>query len=247
MVATAGFKRRGRFVDRVAVVTEAVRKAGTPILILKPASDADQPVPDAVDWHEVSRAEPTGPDAEPMASDDTYMVFFTSGTTGAPKGIVHTHGGFPLKILHDSFIHFDMKRDDTYFWAADMGWIAGALGIAASLMLGASMVVYDGAPDFPDWSRMSQMIARHRVSVLGAAPTMIRGFAANEAAATAGDLTSLRILITGGEALDPEHFAWYERTFGHDSAPLINYAGGTEASGGLVSSVIVKPIPRRRV
>jgi acetyl-CoA synthetase len=169
-------------------------------------------------------------------------VFYTSGTTGKPKGTVHTHSGFPLKIAHDAVVHFDMKPGDVFFWPADMGWLAGALIIAATMMRGATMVAYDGAPDFPNWSRMAQMIERHRVTIFATAPTMIRGFAANAEAALKGDLSSVRLLATGGEAIDPDHFLWQQRSFGHGVAPLINYSGGTEASGGLVSSVIVKPI-----
>jgi len=87
------------------------------------------------------------------------------------------------------------------------------------------------------------MIERHRITHFGTAPTMIRGFAANPEASTAGDLTSVRLMITGGEVIDPEHFAWHARHFGRGVAPLINFSGGTEASSGLVASVIVKPIP----
>lgn len=243
LIATTGFFRRGKWVDRQEACLEATREAGTEFLILRTAQpDAALP-PAAVDWHRLAAAEPLGPDAEPMSTQDRFMVFFTSGTTGKPKGIVHTHGGFPLKIAHDAHVHFDMKRDDVFFWPADMGWIAGALIIAATLTNGATMVCYDGAPDVPDWSRMSRMIERHRVTHFGTAPTMIRGFSVNMPAATAGDVSSVRLLITGGESIDAEHFAWHGRHFGRGVAPVINYSGGTEASGGLVSSVIVKPIP----
>jgi acetyl-CoA synthetase len=105
------------------------------------------------------------------------------------------------------------------------------------------MVCYDGAPDFPDWSRMSKIIERHRVTHFACGPTMIRGFAANEALSLSGNTRSLRALITGGEPIDPEHFVWHWRHFGDGRAPLINYSGGSEVSGSIVSSVVVKPIP----
>ena len=147
-----------------------------------------------------------------MGANDPFMVIYTSGTTGRPKGPVHTHGGFPLKIAHDAAVHFDVRPGDVFCWPADMGWVAGPLIIASALMRGATMVCYDGAPDFPDWSRMSRLIEKHKVTHFGSAPTMIRGFAANAAAAVKGDISSIRLLITAGEGIDPEHFAWHQRT-----------------------------------
>ena len=242
LISTTGYFRRGKWIDRSADAIEATTRTGTEFLILRD-SRGQTVAPGAQDWFALAEAEPLGPDAEPMSAQDRFMVFFTSGTTGKPKGIVHTHGGFPLKIVHDAHLIFDVKRDDVFFWPADMGWIAGALIVASTLMQGARMICYDGAPDMPDWSRMSRIIERNRVTHFGTAPTMIRGFAANADQATAGDVSSLRLLITGGEAVAPEHFLWHARAFGRGQAPLINYSGGTEASGCLVSSVIVKPIP----
>lgn len=197
----------------------------------------------SIDWASVSIEPGADRGAAAMDTHEPGMVFFTSGTTGKPKGTVHTHGGFPLKVLHDGVIHFDIKPGDMFFWPADMGWVAGALIITATMMRGATMVCYSGGAEFPDWSRMARMIERHRITHFGTAPTMIRGFAANPEAATAGDLSSLRLMITGGEVIDPEHAAWHARHFGRGIAPLINFSGGTEASSGLVANVIVKPIP----
>ena len=177
-----------------------------------------------------------------MDPNDPFMIIYTSGTTGKPKGAVHTHGGFPLKIAHDSAVHFDVKSGDVFCWPADMGWIAGTLVMASALMRGATLVCYDGAPDFPDWSRMSRLIERHRITHFGSAPTLIRGLAANERIALQGDMSTLRLLITAGEGIDPEHFGWYQRSFGSGDCPVINYTGGTEVSGALLSSVVVKPI-----
>lgn len=243
LIATSGFERRRNRIDKVSDVVDAAKSANVEFLILKLGNGEPMPAVNAVDWNDVAAGPLAGPDAEQMSAQDPFMVFFTSGTTGTPKGIVHTHGGFPLKIAHDALIHFDMKQDDIFFWPADMGWVAGALIIAGTMIHGATMVCYDGAPDVPDWSRMSRLIERHRVTHFGTAPTMIRGFAANPALSMAGDVSTIRLLITGGEAIDPEHFIWHERNFGRGVAPLINYSGGTEASGALVSSIIVKPIP----
>jgi len=243
LIATTGFRRRGRPVDTTEIALEVAKRLSLELLVLKRRDD-DLVNPRALDWATVAAttAAPTLKSAR-TAPHDPFMVIHTSGTTGLPKGTVHTHGGFPLKIAHDSLLHFDVKAGDVLFWPADMGWIAGALVVASALIHRATMVCYDSAPDFPDWSRMSKIIARHKVTHFACGPTMIRGFAANEAIALSGDTSSIRVLITGGEPIDPEHFVWHWRHFGDGTAPLINYSGGSEVSGSIVSSVVVKPIP----
>jgi len=242
LIMTSGFTRRGKRLETIKTALQVQAAHPVDLFILK-LSPGEAVPPGAIAWSSV--AVDPGPDRGAVAMDthEPVMVFFTSGTTGKPKGTVHTHGGFPLKVLHDGIVHFDIKPGDMFFWPADMGWVAGALIITATLMRGATMVCYSGGAEFPDWSRMARMIERHRITHFGTAPTMIRGFAANPEASTAGDLTSVRLMITGGEVIDPEHFAWHARHFGRGVAPLINFSGGTEASSGLVASVIVKPIP----
>ena len=243
LIATSGFERRARRVGTTEIALEVKRRLRLDLLILK--REASEPLPpEALDWAGVVA---TTPDSSLRSArtepHDPFMVIHTSGTTGLPKGTVHTHGGFPLKIAHDSLLHFEVKAGDVLFWPADMGWIAGALVVASALLHRATMVCYDGAPDFPDWSRMSKIVERHKVTQFACGPTMIRGFAANEALALAGNTSSIRVLITGGEPIDPEHFVWHWRHFGDGTAPLINYSGGSEVSGSIVSSVVVKPIP----
>ncbi|MBR0669694.1 AMP-binding protein [Neoroseomonas soli] len=237
LVATAGFHRRGRLVDIAGLIGE-VRPflPALETLILKGAAAQD-----AVPWEEVS-ATPAPDLPARMGANDPMMVIYTSGTTGKPKGAVHTHGGFPLKIAHDAAVHFDIAPDDRFCWPADMGWIAGSLILASALMRGATLVCYDGAPDFPDWGRMARLVDRHRVTHFGASPTLIRSLAANMPGSVAADLSSLRLLVTAGEGIDPEHFLWYQRHIGGDRCPVINYTGGTEVSGGLLSNVPVLPI-----
>jgi acetyl-CoA synthetase len=242
LIMTSGFTRRGKRLDTLQTALQAQSSYPVDLFILK-LSPGEPLVSGAIDWTSVAVNPELNSTATPMDTHEPVMVFFTSGTTGKPKGTVHTHGGFPLKVLHDGIINFDIKPGDVFFWPADMGWVAGALIITSSLMRGATMICYSGAPDFPNWSRMAQLIERHQVTHFGAAPTMIRGFSANEKLATAADLSSIKLMITGGEVIDPEHFAWHTRHFGRGIAPLINFSGGTEVSSGLVGSVINKPIP----
>ena len=237
LVATAGFTRRNRLVDIASLIAE-VRPAlpGLRTLILKGGS-----LPGAIAWEDVDA--PAAPDLPArMGANDPMMVIYTSGTTGKPKGAVHTHGGFPIKIAIDAALFLDIAPGDRFSWPADMGWIAGSLVLCSALMRGASLVTYDGSPDTPDWSRMTRMIERHRITHYGASPTLIRGMAANAPLSLAGDRSSVRLLVTAGEGIDPEHFLWYQRVFGFDRCPVINYTGGTEVSGGLLANMPVLPI-----
>lgn len=243
VIATTGFSRRGTFVDALPTVMAA--KEHLPELefvILKPSVGGDANDADALFWDDILADGSAAVSAARMSANDPFMVIYTSGTTGQPKGAVHTHGGFPLKIAHDAAVHFNLKQGDVLCWPADIGWIAGPLVIASALMRGATLVCYDGAPDFPGWSRMSRLIEKHRVTHFGSSPTLIRGFAANGAEATTGDMSSVEMLITAGEVIAPEHFLWFQQTFGRGEVPVINYTGGTEVSGGLLSNVMVKPI-----
>ena len=245
LIITSGFSRRGKRLDTLKTAHEVQQAHPVEILILKLEPGEVLPAGAsaiAIAWADVAIEPGADRGAAQMDTHEPVMVFYTSGTTGLPKGTVHTHGGFPLKVLHDGIVNFDIKAGDIFFWPADMGWVAGALIIAATMMRGATMLCYSGAPDYPDWSRMSRIIERHKVTHFGTAPTMIRGFATHPEAAALGDLSSIRLLITGGEVIDPEHFAWHARTFGRGVAPLINFSGGTEVSSCLVASVIVKPI-----
>ncbi|MES2999516.1 MAG: AMP-binding protein [Pseudomonadota bacterium] len=245
IVASTGFSRRTKRVNVEGAVREAWTRLPTVQHVIWKRT-ADEKLADSrdLDWHELARAA-KGKSVAPvmLGPDDPFMVIYTSGTTGKPKGVVHTHGSFPVKIAHDAVVHFDVRPGDVFCWPADMGWIAGTLVLSCALLRGATLVCYDGAPDFPDWSRMSRLVERHKVTHFGSAPTLIRGMASHEDVAMQGDVSTVRLLITAGEGIDPEHFTWFQKNFGRGTQPLINYTGGTEVSGALLSSVVVRPIP----
>ena len=248
ILATDGFGRRGRVVETIALVKMAQRELpGLLPVMLRRGADRPEAWPaDAVDWDDlVARRPGRIVPARPMGPDDPFMIIFTSGTTGAPKGAVHTHGGFPLKVAHDAAVHFDLGAGDVWLWPADMGWVVGPITTVGALVRGATLVCYDGAPDFPDLSRLARIIERYRVTHFGASPTLIRSLAAaGDAIARPStvDVSPLRLLITAGEVIDREHFQWFFDGFGRGTHPVINYTGGTEVSGALLANVVVRPI-----
>nr|WP_322060068.1 AMP-binding protein [Paraburkholderia sp. J63] len=248
VIASTGFSRRTKRVNVEGALRDAWHQLPLVehVIWKRAEGEAAQGAGDArdLDWQETATVA-QGHGAAPVSAtpDTPFMVIYTSGTTGKPKGVVHTHGSFPIKIAHDSLIHFDVHPGDVYCWPADMGWIAGTLVLGCALLRGATLVCYDGAPDYPDWSRMSRVVERHRVTHFGSAPTLIRGMASHEEAALAGDRATVRLLITAGEGIAPEHFNWFLERFGDGTAPVINYTGGTEASGALLASVPIRPIP----
>ena len=125
-------------------------------------------------WHELVAGQSDQAETERTAAEDPVMLIYTSGTTGRPKGAVHTHCGFPIKAAQDLAHGFDLKRDDTLYWITDMGWMMGPWEVFGALLLGASLLLYDGAPDYPDVDRLWALVERHGVTGLGISPTLIR-------------------------------------------------------------------------
>jgi acetyl-CoA synthetase len=190
-------------------------------------------IEDERDHHPTARLEP----------EDPFMVIYTSGTTGRPKGCVHVHCGFPLKAAHDLAYGFDMGADDTLFWFTDIGWMMGPWLIIGSLLLGATMVLYEGTPDTPDPGRLWRMVEDHRVSILGVSPTLVRSLmGAGPDYPKRHDLSSLRILGGTGEPWNPEPFNWFFQIVGGGRIPVINYTGGTEIAGGIICGNVLSPL-----
>ena len=181
---------------------------------------------------------------ETLACDpnDPFLIIYTSGTTGAPKGIVHSHLGYLLKSGLDFGYAFDVQSDDRVGWIADMGWMLGPLMIVGCLQFGAGIVFVEGLPNFPDASRLWQIVERNRVTLLGIAPTAARAIrSATQAAKPAEDLSSLRAFASTGEAWDEPTWHWLFDTVGHKRLPILNYTGGTETGGGLLSNYTIAP------
>lgn len=194
-------------------------------------------------WHDVARDNGTPARTEPTAADDPYMILYTSGTTGRPKGSVHIHAGFPIKATHDLAYCFDVQKDDRVFWLTDLGWMMGPWLVAGALTLGASIVLLEGTPDHPGPDRLWRMVERHRITTLGLAPTAIRALMPyGKAIVEATDRTSLRALGSTGETWNPAPWQWFFEVAGEGRCPIINYSGGTETSGGILSGFTMLPM-----
>lgn len=180
---------------------------------------------------------------EDCDANDPVLLVYTSGTTGAPKGIVHSHAGFLAKSAVDFGYCFDIQADDRLGWIADMGWFLGPLMIFGTLQFGATVVFVEGLPNHPDENRMWDIVARNKVTVLGMAPTAARGLrAAMDGAAPHQDLSSLRAFTATGEAWDVPTWGWMFQTVGKGKLPILNYCGGTETGGGLISNYTIAPM-----
>ncbi len=248
LITADGFLRRGAWVGLKAVADLAV--AATPsvqrVLVVRRAGSAlDVPwTPGRDAWWD----EPIAGEGEALAEghadpETPFMLIYTSGTTGRPKGAVHVHGGFPIKGAQDLAHQFDLGRGDTLFWFTDLGWMMGPWAISGALLLGARLVLYEGAPDFPGPDRLWSLVARHKVSHLGLSPTVIRALMAHgEGLVRAHDRSSLRVLGSTGEPWNPDPWWWYFRVVGDGRCPIVNYSGGTEVSGGIVSGNVIGPI-----
>ena len=194
-------------------------------------------------WADLVERQPDQCDTVRTSAEDPLMIIYTSGTTGRPKGAVHTHCGFPIKAAQDIAQCLDVQAADTMFWITDMGWMMGPWEVFGMTLLGGTMVIYDGALDYPGPGRLWSLVERHRVSILGVSPTLVRALMRHgESPVRSHDLSSLRVMGSTGEPWNPESWRWLFETAGGGRIPIINYSGGTEVSGGILMSNPLLPI-----
>jgi len=241
-----GLFRRGKSVPLKAVLDEALADVPSiqKIIVYRRAG-MDVPMLAGRDvwWDDFIADQPTQFQTERTEAEDPLMLIYTSGTTGRPKGAVHTHCGFPIKAAQDMAHGFDLQEFDTLFWMTDMGWMMGPWEVFGALLLGASILLYDGAPDYPGVDRVWGLVERHGITCLGVAPTFIRAIMSNgEEPVLRHDLSSLRILGSTGEAWNLDPWMWFFETVGAGRLPIINYSGGTEISGGIVVGNVLSPL-----
>ena len=231
LVTSTATIRRGGPVDLRSVADAAALEARTAgvavevvevVELMASATSATTPVP------------PQPP--RRTRAEDPVLLAYTSGTTGRPKGAVHVHGGLTVKLAQEGAFQCDLQPGDRACWLTDMGWIMGPWITVAALANGATLVTYDGAPDWPDPGRLWSLVERHRLTFLGVSPTLVRALAAaGDEHATGRDLSSLRAFGSTGEPWNPEPWWWLFETVGQRRIPIVNLSGGTEVGACLLS------------
>jgi len=244
LITADGFRRRGQVIQMKETADAALDGAPsvrTVVVVRRLSRDLRLRERDV--WWDDMMAQGSDESLADTSPEDPYMLIYTSGTTGRPKGAVHVHGGFPIKAAQDLAHVFDLQPGDLLWWFTDIGWMMGPWLIAGGLINGATILLYDGAPDFPDAGRVWSIVERHRVTHVGISPTAIRGLMrAGEEPVRRHDRSSLFVLGSTGEPWNPEPWWWYFGVVGEKRAPLINYSGGTECSGGILGCTTWTPL-----
>jgi len=249
LITADGGYRRGQVLPLKRMADEAM--TGTPsiehciVVRRRPGGEGDEAFATMTEgrdhwWHRLLDAASPKCDPEPMDAEDLLFILYTSGTTGKPKGIVHTTGGYLTQVTATSKYVFDLKDDDVFWCTADVGWVTGHSYITyGPLANGATVFVYEGAPDWPERDRFWSMIERYGITILYTAPTAIRAFMKWGTDHPARhDLSSLRLLGTVGEPINPEAWIWYHTHIGGGRCPIVDTWWQTETGG-----IMITPLP----
>jgi acetyl-CoA synthetase len=243
IITADGGYRRGSEIKLKEVVDEAAKDCPsvTDIIVFQRTGSRVSMRPGRDHWwHELTKAVGTDCPAEELDSEHPLYILYTSGTTGKPKGILHTTGGYLTQTAYTTKVVFDLKDNDIYWCTADIGWVTGhSYVVYGPLACGATVFMYEGAPNYPGFDRFWDMIERHKINILYTAPTAIRAFIKwGEQYPRKHDLSSLRLLGTVGEPINPEAWMWYHQVIGKGKCPIVDTWWQTETG-----SIMISPLP----
>lgn len=246
VITADGVWRKGRFIPLKATIDEALESCPSVEKVVVIRRDPTQPQngvwQEARDlwYHEASHEVSSVNEAEHMDAEDMLFLLYTSGSTGSPKGIVHTTGGYMVGAYTSTHYIFDIKPSDVYWCTADIGWITGhSYVIYGPLLNAATVFIFEGAPNQPNEGRFWDLIEKHRITVFYTAPTAIRTFIKwGDQWPNSKNLTSLRLLGSVGEPINPEAWMWYHKVIGGERCPIVDTWWQTETG-----SILITPLP----